>query len=195
MPEFSAVTKLAACSGFVVPGAGHVVVGRISRGVWLFFWFAFFLNGIAPLRNDVFRRITGSDHAEAAPNRRSDNLGDEILADCLPDGRDLIHIQTQKNRSLDTRLLPFARHRLDRRIAKCLRVLQIESFPNGIFQRLRVKQFRLLPKRNLQVQARRQYFFQHSAPTIINARDIPGRYGNEQPSQHLLHHEGVHELI
>lgn len=47
MPDFPRTTKLAACIGFLLPGVGHVVLGRISRGLWLFVWFALFANAIA----------------------------------------------------------------------------------------------------------------------------------------------------
>jgi tetratricopeptide (TPR) repeat protein len=47
LPSFSTAAKLAACSGFLVPGAGHVVLGRIGRGLWIFFWAAFFANAAA----------------------------------------------------------------------------------------------------------------------------------------------------
>ncbi len=47
MPDFSRTTKLAACLGFVVPGTGQVILGRIHRGLWFFVWFAFFANATA----------------------------------------------------------------------------------------------------------------------------------------------------
>ncbi len=47
MPGFTNWTKLAALTGFVIPGAGHVFLGRFARGLVLFFWFAFFVNGSA----------------------------------------------------------------------------------------------------------------------------------------------------
>ncbi|MCE9581234.1 MAG: tetratricopeptide repeat protein [Planctomycetes bacterium] len=68
MPAFSTGTKLAACSGFLFPGAGHVVVGRISRGVWLFAWFAFFANAaaVAPIFAALGARVSPIGCAVAA---------------------------------------------------------------------------------------------------------------------------------
>lgn len=68
MPEFSRATKLAACTGFIVPGAGHVVLGRIQRGIWLFFWFVFFLNALAisPIFASLGARIDPRGCAVAA---------------------------------------------------------------------------------------------------------------------------------
>jgi tetratricopeptide (TPR) repeat protein len=51
MEAHSPAARIAACLGFVVPGAGHVILGRSARGLWLFFWTCFFANAalIAPL--------------------------------------------------------------------------------------------------------------------------------------------------
>jgi tetratricopeptide (TPR) repeat protein len=51
MPGFSTPTKLLSLAGFVVPGAGHVFLGRAPRGIFLFFWFLFFVNAwlVAPV--------------------------------------------------------------------------------------------------------------------------------------------------
>ncbi|MBI2924023.1 MAG: hypothetical protein HYY18_23445 [Planctomycetes bacterium] len=59
MPGFTKLTKLAALTGFAIPGAGHVFLGRCCRGLVLFFWFAFFLNGsaVAPVFESLGARI------------------------------------------------------------------------------------------------------------------------------------------
>ncbi|NUN48698.1 MAG: hypothetical protein HUU15_07705 [Candidatus Brocadiae bacterium] len=51
MPAPPTISRLAASLGFVLPGAGHIVLGRPGRGLWMFFWVAFFANAalIAPV--------------------------------------------------------------------------------------------------------------------------------------------------
>ena len=68
MPDFSRTTKVAACLGFLVPGIGHVMLGRIGRGLWFFVWFAFFANAtaISPILGTLGTRVDPRGCAVAA---------------------------------------------------------------------------------------------------------------------------------
>src|SRR5688572_4857029 len=153
------------------------------------------LDLVAARRADVGVRIARGDHAHAAADGGAHDLLDEVVADVLPDHRDLLDVEAQKDGAFDLDALAVGGLRDERHVAERLHVLRPELVGDGIFERLRVEQLGFLPERDLEVKARHHDLLQHAAAEVVDAGHVAGGHVDEKPLEDVLDDERIHHLV
>lgn len=149
----------------------------------------FYLNAVAMRADDRGIIKTGKYHANTAANGRSDDLGYKVLANGLPNRRNLVNIKTKQNRAFNTNPFAILGYRGDGNITESSFVGRVKLAGDAVFKSLDIEKLGFLPERDLEVKTGSENFLQNTSSEIVNTSNVSRWYINEKSLQNIVNDE------